>query len=208
MTDNRNGGGVPPASAPAAPPPLASAPPPVAPPQPPAAPLQPQSTAPYYPPVSSSKTGLWVFFIILAFAVGVGGTILTLWLTGDLWNSGARYIPSSYTSSTPTGTGTTGGTGYATPPPATGGGYAPTADVLPGTWGPACPGSNSQALTIYADGTAAMDGENGTWSLNGNDVTLNNGRENMTLYWEMVTNDTARVRRSGDSQTRTISRCS
>lgn len=203
MTDDRNGGAVPPAPVPAAPPPLASAPPP-------AAPVQPQVVAPYYPPVSNSKTGLWVFLIILAFAVGVGGTILTLWLTGDLWNSSSRYIPSSYSSSTAGGTGTTGATTYPTPPPppSTTSGYAPTADVLPGTWGPGCPGSTNQALTIYADGTAAMDGENGSWSLNGNYVTLNNGRETMTLYWEMVTNDSARVRRSGDSQTRTISRCS
>jgi hypothetical protein len=203
MTDDRNVGGVPPASAPAAPPPLASAPAP-------AAPLPPQVAPPYYPPTSNSKTGLWVFLVILAFAVGVGGTILTLWLTGELWNSSARYTPSSYTSSMPTGTGSAGGTGYTapTPPPSTTGGYAPTADVLPGTWGPGCPGSNNQALTLYADGSASSDGENGTWSLNGNYVTLNNGREVMTLYWEMVSNDTARVRRSGDSQTRTVSRCS
>ena len=201
MTADRNDAGVPPTPAPSAPPPLAAAPPPVA-------PVQPQVAPPYYPPATNSKTGLWVFFIILAFAVGVGGTILTLGLTGELWNSGSYRSPSSYSSTS--GSGTTGGSGFSTPtpPPSTGSGYAPTADVLPGSWGPGCPGSSNQALTLYADGTATMDGETGSWSLSGNYVTLNNGREVMTLYWEMVSNDSARVRRSGSSDTRTINRCS
>jgi hypothetical protein len=169
-------------------------------------PPQPQS-APYYPPASNSKTGLWVFFIILAFAVGVGGTILTLWLTGDLWNSSARYTPSSYSGST-SGSGTTGsGFTAPTPPPASGTGYPPTEASLAGTWGESCPGSRSGAITFYSDGTAIADDERGTWSLNGNYVTLTSERNTMTLYWEMLGNDTARARRSGASQTRTVSRC-
>jgi hypothetical protein len=171
-------------------------------------PPQPQS-APYYPPASNSKTGLWVFFVILAFAVGVGGTILTLWLTGDLWNSSARYTPSSYNGST-SGSGATGESGFSTPtpPPSTSGaGYAPTEASLQGTWGPGCPNSQAEALTFYSDGTASTDNERGSWSLNGNYVTLISESNTMTLYWEMVSNDTARVRRTGDSQTRTVSRC-
>jgi hypothetical protein len=125
MTDDRNGGAVPPASGPAAPPPLAAPPPPVAPPQP-------QTAPPYYPPTEAS---------------------------------------------------------------------------LQGTWGENCPGSRTGALTFYGDGTAVGDNERGTWSLNGNYVTLTSDRNTMTLYWEMLGNDTARARRSGDSQTRTVNRC-
>jgi hypothetical protein len=199
MTDDRNGGGVPPPSEPAAPPPLAVAPPPVAPPQPP-------SAAPYYPPASNSKTGLWVFFVILAFALGVGGTILTLWLTGDLWSSGSRYAPGGYGGGT-TSSSTPYGSSTPTPPPSSGSGYAPTEASLQGTWGENCPGSSSGAITFYGDGTALGDGERGTWSLNGNYVTLTSDRNTMTLYWEMLGNDTARARRSGDSRTRTVNRC-
>lgn len=205
MTDNRNGGGVPPASQPAAPPPLAAAPPPVVPPQPPGAP-------PYFPPPQNSKTGLWAFFIILAFAVGVGGTILTLWLTGDLWNSRSGYSsPSSFSGSSDSGAGSLGSSpstsGSPTPPSTSGSGYAPTEASLAGTWGENCPGSRGGAITFYSDGTAVGDDERGTWSLNGNYVTLTSERNTMTLYWEMLNNDTARARRSGDSQTRTVNRC-
>jgi hypothetical protein len=202
MTDDRNGGAVPPASGPAAPPPLAAPPPPVAPPQP-------QSAPPYYPPVSNSKTGLWVFFVILAFAVGVGGTILTLWLSGELWNSGSLHPPGSYGGST-TSTSTPYGSSTGTPPPppsTSASGYPPTEASLQGTWGENCPGSRTGALTFYGDGTAVGDNERGTWSLNGNYVTLTSDRNTMTLYWEMLGNDTARARRSGDSQTRTVNRC-
>lgn len=202
MTDDRNGGGVPPASQPAAPPPLAATPPPVAPPQP-------QTAPPYYPPTSNSKTGLWVFFIILAFAVGVGGTILTLWLTGELWNSGSRYSPSSYSGSTTSSTTPYGSSSSTpSPPPSAGSGsYAPTEASLAGTWGEGCPASRAGAITFYSDGTALGDGESGTWSLNGSYVTLTSDRNTMTLYWEMLNNDTARARRTGDSQTRTVNRC-
>ncbi|HTU12014.1 MAG TPA: hypothetical protein VMG08_14080 [Allosphingosinicella sp.] len=219
MTDDRNGGNVPPAPIPAAPPPLAAAPPPAAPVAPQPAPPQsqpaaPQPQPPYYPPPPKSKTGLWVFFLFVAFAAGAGGAILTLWLTGELWNSRSTVQPSSYGS--PATGGVTGADTGMTPPapspapapaPAPTGGAVPTADTLAGSWGPNCPGSNSDAITFYQDGTAESDGESGSWSLNGNYVTLNNGRQNMTLYWEMVGNDSARVRRSGDSRTETVNRC-
>ncbi len=217
MTDDRNGGVPPPPTPPpTTPPPLATDPPPAVPSPPPQAGPQ-LSHTPAAPPVAPppapaprSRTGLWIFLIILSFAAGVGGTILTLWLTGELWNSDSRSYPSSYGSSSSTGTGTTGtspnGSGSATVPSG-GSFYPPSASTLAGTWGEGCPGSRTDVVTFYPDGSASSDGEDGTWSLNGSYVTLNNGRQNMTLYWEMVGNDSARVRRSGDSRTRTIYRC-
>ena len=209
MTDDRNAGGVPPAPGSAAPPPLAPSPSSVQP------AFQPVPTpAPYSPPAKGGP-GLWPLFTFLAFAVGVGGTILTLWLTGELWNSS----PGSYSS--PGDASVTGnGTGSVTPVPSTQAptpappapapattGYPPTPDTLTGTWGPGCPGSNNDVIIFYDDGTAASDGETGTWQIDGNSVTLNNGSETLVLQWEMLSDGRARVRRSGTAQSRVISRC-
>ena len=204
MTDDRNSG-IPPAQG-HAPPPLAPPPAPVPPPYQPA-------PAPMPYPVARSGPGLWPLFTVLAFLVGVGGTILTLWLTGDLWNSRPSVSSSTFAGGS-TGGGLNPGpgmnppAGVAPPGPATTGGTAPTPATLPGSWGPNCPDSADEALTFYPDGTASGDGENGTWSLDGNFVTLNNGRETLTLHWEMVGSDSARVRRAGDSQARIVNRCS
>jgi len=128
MSDDRNDGSVPPPAAPAAPPPLAAAPPPVNPPQPVPPPVpQPQPAPGYPPPGGGCKTGMWALFIILAFAAGVGLTILTLWLTGDLWNERSSYASSSSYGS---GSGTNPydgslDTNRSTSAP-TSGGYAPT----------------------------------------------------------------------------------
>lgn len=203
MTDDRNSG-VPPAQG--------HAPPPLAPPAAPVPPPYQPAPAPWQP-AARSGPGLWPLFTVLAFLVGAGGTILTLWLTGDLWNS-----RTSTSSSTVAGSAQGGGLNPATsmtpppasvpsPGPATTGGTAPTPASLPGSWGPACPGSADEAITFYADGTASSDGESGTWSLDGNYVNLNNGRESLTLYWEMVGSGSARVRRAGDSQSRIVNRC-
>lgn len=209
MTDDRNGGGVPPGSDPAAPPPLASAPPPTAPHYPPP-PHQPPP--PYYPPPQKSKTGLWILGLFLAFALGVGGTLLVLYLSDEIVSYRSSSYPApSHGGSTGIGTsstrGTSSGTTAPTPAPTTSGGSPPTADTLTGTWGPRCPGAPDDAITFYSDGSAASDGERGTWSLDGPYVNLNNGRETMSLYWEMLGSDSARVRRSGDSRTRVIYRC-
>jgi hypothetical protein len=213
VTDERNDGAVPPPSEPA-PPPLAAAPPPVAPPQP--AP-QPYPAPVYQPPAPGSGTGKWFLFIILAFAAGVGGTILVLWLTGDLWNSrSSAYSSPSFSSSTTTGTtGTTGTSSYggttptAPAPPANSGlsgGSAPTPTSLVGTWGPNCPGSNNQAATFYSDGTMQADGDNGTWVLDGYTVTVRGPRETTILRWEMLGNDSAQVTREGGNS-RVVNRC-
>ena len=211
MGDERNDGGVPPTPEPAAPPPLAAAPPPVAPPQPAPQP----APAPAYPlSAGGSKTGMWALFIILAFAAGVGSTILVLWLTGELWNSSSYYSPPpSYGSSSGSGTNSYGssssttGSSTSTSTSTSGSGVAPTEMSIVGTWGENCPGSRSGAITFYSDHTAVDDERRGSWSLSGNYLTLTNENETTTLYWEMVNSDMARARRSGASEMRTISRC-
>jgi hypothetical protein len=91
---------VPPPSEPAAPPPLAAPPPPQPAPQPSSAPSAP-------PPAPGGGSGKWILFIILAFAAGVGSTILVLWLTGDLWDSrSSSYAAPNHGSTGPTGSGT------------------------------------------------------------------------------------------------------
>jgi len=199
VTDDRNGGATPPPSEPAAPPPLAAAPPPVSPIQPPTPPPVP---APYYPPVSSgSGSGRWILFIILAFAAGVGLTILTLWLTGDLWNDrSSSYSPSSYGSSSGSGTSSYGSTSPSFS-------SVPTDVTIIGTWGTRCPSSVSDAVTFASGNRVSSDGDSGTFSVSGNYVTVNTSRQTLNFYWEMIDANTARVRRSGDSQTRMIYRC-
>jgi hypothetical protein len=154
-------------------------------------------------------------FTFLAFAAGVGGTILTLWLTGELWNSSSRsqsgpgYSDAASRgmgSGTPVSSAPTPAPPTAAPPATTG--YPPTPDTLTGTWGPGCPGSSNDVIIFYDDGTAASDGETGTWQIDGNSVTLNNGSETLVLQWEMLSDGRARVRRSGTTQSRVISRCS
>jgi hypothetical protein len=158
---------------------------------------------------------MWMAFVILAFAAGVGGTMLTLWLTGDLWNSRSSYSPPSYGGSMNGATGTTGtnaygGTTPAAPQPVPSGSYegsAATPMSLQGTWGPNCPGSTNQAATFYADGTMQADGETGSWTLDGYNLTVRTPRETMDYRWEMLGNDSARVTR-GSGNPRVVNRCS
>ena len=203
MSDDRNDGSAPPVPEPVAPPPLAAAPPPVAPPQP--AP-QPQPAPAYPPPAGGDKTGMWVLFIILAFAAGVGGTILTLWLTGDLWNSRSSYYPPSSYGSGTSSYGSAPSTNTPTAP-STSGGYAPTEATIVGTWGENCPASRGGAITFYSDHTIVGDNGQGSWSLSGNYLTATTARGTNSLYWEMVSASQARVRRAGSSSSRLISRC-
>jgi len=77
-----------------------------------------------------------------------------------------------------------------------------------GTWGERCPASRVGAITFYNDHTVVGDNGQGNWSLSGNYLTATTDRGTNTLYWEMVSESQARVRRSGSSSTRTIYRCS
>ena len=152
---------------------------------------------------------MWVLFIILAFAAGVGGTILVLWLTGDLWNSRSSYFPpSGYGSTSGSGTSSYGSSTNTPTAPSTSGGYAPTEMTIVGTWGENCPASRRGAITFYSDHTIVGDNGQGSWSLSGNYVTATTDRGTNSLYWEMMSSSQARVRPSGRSSSRLISRCS
>lgn len=211
---------------PAAPPVQQAPPAPPVQPAPAAPPAQPAyqaapapAPAPYYPPPTKSGAGAWPLFAFLAFLVGVGGTVLTLWLTGDLWGSkSSSSSGSSYSSGSSVGSssGSYGSDANSTmpayvpsrPPPTTTSGYAPTSSTLVGSWAENCAGSTNDRVSFYGDGSVMMEGEMGTYSVNGNYVTLTSGRgQTMVLYWEMSGSNFARARRSGESQFRSISRC-
>lgn len=84
-----------------------------------------------------------------------------------------------------------------------------TTSSVTGNWSPNCSGNPNDMLRLYADGSAMMEGEGGTWSLDGNYVNLVSHRgQRLSVYWESTGYSSARVRRSGTSQTRTIYRCS
>lgn len=99
------------------------------------------------------------------------------------------------------------------PPPSTGtntnpvAGYAPTVGWLQGTWGPACPGSSAQALTLYSDGRLVAQRGEGTWSLDGDIVTLNGNGRTLVTRWEYLSQDMARVTQVANGQAETVRRC-
>ncbi len=212
MTDDRDGGDIPPIPEPAPPPPLATEAPPAAPavPQPPAAPASPPLAppqAPAPPPsAATGRTGFWAAMIVLAFGAGVGLTLLVLWLSGSLGDSRQRFDVTSPTSNYGSGPSSFGGSGSTPAPPGTSDGSAPTVLSIAGTWGPNCPGSRTDAATFYGDGTMVADRDSGTWSLSGNDMTVQLGRETTMLRWEMLTNDSARLTRTG-GRSRIVYRC-
>jgi hypothetical protein len=207
MTDDRDSGGVPPVPEPAAPPPLAPAPPPVAQAQP-APPAFPPPAPPQHPPAPSSRTGFWAAMIVLAFVAGAGLTLLVLKLNGSIGESGKSVAAAGPGSTYGGGTSSFGAnrTSPVSPPPATTYGSPPTAASVQGTWGAACPGSRDHAATFYADGSMEADGDSGSWSLSGYDMTATVGGETTTLRWEMLTSDSARLTRSG-GRSRIVNRC-
>jgi hypothetical protein len=72
--------------------------------------------------------------------------------------------------------------GSTTPRPGT---VPPNGQYLVGTWGPNCPASNSDSLTLNFDGTAFGPNGRGTWTIDqGSTVTINlNGRTRIA-YWK------------------------
>lgn len=193
MTDERSGGEPP--SMPG-PPPLAPEPPPV--------------VAP--PPAAASRPrGFWMKMFGLGFAAGAGVTLLFLWFTGPIGSLRAPAARGGVTNASSTaGTNLNVSTPAVTPqvpvPPPAQTGSAPSAALLEGTWGADCPGSRNEAVTFYGDGTMEADGETGSWSLNGYEVSLNGERDTAMVRWEMLGNDSARVSRPGGAS-RIVNRC-
>jgi hypothetical protein len=147
----------------------------------------------------------------LAFAAGVGVTLLFLWLNGPI---GRSREPAEKNSSVSNTSGSSEvGVNIATPaiapvpaPSPAQTGSAPTPASLEGTWGPECPGSRNESATFYGDGTMEADGDTGSWSLNGYEVTLNGERDTTVVRWEMLGSDSARVSRPGGAS-RIVNRC-
>ena len=148
--------------------------------------------------------------VALGFAAGVGVTLLFLWLNGPI---GASRAPAPKETAATNVSGSAGANLNAatvapavpTPPPARTG-TAPTPASLEGSWGPECPGSPNESATFYPDGTMEADGDTGSWSLNGYEVTLSGERDTTVLRWEMLDSDSARVSRPGGAS-RIVNRC-
>lgn len=210
MTDDRNAT------------PGAAAPPPQAPPPIPAQPpYAPASQVPPTPAYAAPPTP-WGWIVAALLAV-VLITLVCLYFFTDLLSRAPRDSwDDSDSSSSQSGTGSQSSFGSASsapvaapaplpaPAPSTGAGsgYAPTASWLQGTWGPSCPGSRAQVVTFDGGGRFTSDGGDGTWSLDGYNVTLNTNGRTMVTRWEYVTQDMARVTQLAGGQTTTVQRCS
>ena len=202
MSDEGRGTDMPPGPLPV--PPLASAPPPVA-----RTPAPPQFRPPP-PATAQNRKSFWMAMVGLAFAAGVGVTLLFLWLNGPIGASREPASKRSPAGNAAASSGLNANTSTVAPqvpsPPPVRTGTAPSAAVLEGTWGPECPGSTNESATFYGDGTMEAEGDTGSWSLNGYEVTLDGERETMILRWEMLGNDSARVSRDGGAP-RIVNRC-
>ena len=225
MTDNRDGipgsDGI--GSGGAAPPPFpgAAPPAPVAPPAPAAAPA-PYPPAPY--PAAPARGAPWGWIVAAILAVALIALVCLYFFTSLLdkapsnsWENGGGSSFSQSGSGSGSGSGSSvlgssGGTGsgqgayQAPPPPPTTtnpvAGYAPTAGWLQGTWGPGCPGSAAQAITLFGDGRLSAQGGEGTWSLDGYTVTLNGNGRTLVTRWEYLSQDMARVTQIANGRVR------
>lgn len=221
MTDNRDsaagsdgtgsGGAVPPPF-----PDLGKAPPapsPAPPPTPyPAAPARP---APWGWIVAAILASVLIILVCLYFF-----TSLLDKEPRDSWRDGSSSFSQSGSGSGSSAPASSGGTGSGQesfvpppPPPSTGtttnpvAGYAPTVGWLQGTWGPGCPGSTAQAITLLSDGRLVAPRGEGTWSLDGYTVTLNGNGRTLVTRWEYLSQDMARVTQVANGQTETVRRC-
>ncbi len=165
-----------------------------------------------------------ILLMLLAFILGAGAAVLTLWLSGELWSSrsSSSYSSGSYgsggygsnsTMATTDSYSSSSSSPYSNSATGSSGTYQPNTSSIVGSWAPSCSGSPNQRVTFYSDGSAYMDGETGRWSVSGNYVTMTSSRgQTMTLYWEMLSASSApssaQVRRAGDSQSRYVYRCS
>lgn len=202
-------------------PPPAAAPPPLADPSPPSLAAGPQPPAPARPVPWAA---------IIAVVLGVILIVLViLWFTGVLDRS-PRNSSEEGTSTSGTGSGALGALGGdgsggrsagtqpletippaaappSTTPPGTISGYAPTVSWLLGTWGPGCPQSRAQSVTLYSGGRMVAAGGEGSWTLDGYNVTLVGNGRSLMLRWEYMGQDISRVTQIGTGDVETLRRC-
>jgi hypothetical protein len=224
MTDNRDGipgsDGI--GSGGAAPPPFPAA----APPAPAAAPA-PYPPAPY--PAAAARGAPWGWIVAAILAVALIALVCLYFFTSlldkaprDSWeDGGSSFSQSGSGSGSGSGSsvlGSSGGTGsgqgsYAPPPPPPPtttnpvAGYAPSVGWLQGTWGRGCPGSTERALTLEAGGRLVAQAGEGSWSLDGNTVTLTANGQTLVTRWEYLSQDAARVTQIANGQVETVRRC-
>jgi hypothetical protein len=200
MSDDRNNPpGPPPEPPPLAEPPPMAAPPPQAPPAaqapPPAPPAPP---APAAPAGARSSPLPWIIAGLLALALAV---LAALYFTGMLDrdsrtnSSAANSIGSVTPPVTP-----------APPPPTTTAGVL-SATWLVGTWGPNCPGSQEDAATFTSDNGFSAEGDTGTWTISGSEVTLQFSGRSLVTRWEILGPNAARVTQVGEDRVDTVYRC-
>jgi hypothetical protein len=82
-----------------------------------------------------------------------------------------------------------------------------TAEWLAGNWGQYCPGSAREILVFLPGGSYSGVGGMGSWTLNGNIVTLHINGRNLDMRWDYLTQDSARVTRQRTGQSYTLYRC-
>ena len=82
-----------------------------------------------------------------------------------------------------------------------------TAQWLTGDWGEYCPGSTRETLVFMPGGSYSGVGGIGTWTLNGNIVTLRINNRGLDMRWDYLTQDSARVTRQRTGQSYTLYRC-
>ncbi|HEV7661024.1 MAG TPA: hypothetical protein VGO55_14390 [Allosphingosinicella sp.] len=218
MTDNRDsvpgsdgsgGGGV-------VPPPFPNA----APPAPPA-----PYPAPY--PAAPARGAPWGWIVAAILAAALIILLCLYFFTSlldkaprDSWDNGGSSFSQSGSGSgsgalgssgSSAGTGSGQGTYAPPPPPPTTtnpvAGYAPTAAWLQGTWGPGCPGSSAQAIALYEGGRLVAQGGEGSWSLDGDIVTLTGNGRTLVTRWEYLSQDMARVTQTANGRVETVRRC-
>ena len=82
-----------------------------------------------------------------------------------------------------------------------------TAAWLAGNWGQYCPGSAREILVFLPGGSYSGVGGTGSWTLNGNIVTLHINGRNLNMRWDYLTQESARVTRERTGQSYTLYRC-
>jgi hypothetical protein len=175
-------------------------------------------------PAAPARPAPWGWIVAAILAVALIALVCLYFFTSlldkpprDSWEDRGSSFSQSGSGSGSSALGSSGSTGSGqgaypqpAPPPTTANpvaGYAPTVGWLQGTWGPGCPGSSAQAITLYEGGRLVAQGGEGSWSLDGYTVTLNGNGRTLVTRWEYLSQDMARVTQVANGRTETVRRC-